>query len=158
VDFGNDVRNGVRALGAFDGLIDKGRAGDAGAAFSAVRFMKTPLRRVASEDATPSALSPVKRLPHQVVHVLRGSCFGSLGDEPCACGAAAGDANSRQQAVGPGGDVAGAVGMDSSKFKFDLASAPPHRAYNDLDVVPQLRHQLQQLGFADTTELAAGDA
>ena len=47
---------------------------------------------------------------------------------------------------------------ESGDLEFDLAGAPAHRADHDLHVVAQLRHQFQQLGFADAAELAAGDA
>lgn len=48
--------------------------------------------------------------------------------------------------------------MQSGELKLDLADAAAHRADDDLDVVAQLGHQFQQLGFADATELTAGDA
>ncbi len=48
--------------------------------------------------------------------------------------------------------------MQSGELEFDLAGAAAHGADDDLDVVAELRHQFQQLGFADAAELAAGDA
>lgn len=51
-----------------------------------------------------------------------------------------------------------AASCPSGELKLDPAGAPAHRADDDLDVVAQLRHQFQQLGFTDAAELAAGDA
>ena len=47
---------------------------------------------------------------------------------------------------------------ESGELEFDLAGTAAHRADDDLDVVAELGHQFQQLGFADAAELAAGDA
>ena len=47
--------------------------------------------------------------------------------------------------------------MWSGELKLDLAGTAAHRADDDLDVVAELGHQFQQLGFADAAELAAGD-
>ena len=46
----------------------------------------------------------------------------------------------------------------SGELELDLAGTSAHRAHDDLDVVAELGHQFQQLGFADAAELAAGDA
>ena len=44
------------------------------------------------------------------------------------------------------------------ELQLDLAGAPTHGTNDDFDVVAQLRHQFQQLGFADTAELPSGNA
>jgi hypothetical protein len=47
---------------------------------------------------------------------------------------------------------------ESGELELDLAGASAHWADDDLDVVAQLGHQFEELGFADAAELAAGDA
>ena len=46
----------------------------------------------------------------------------------------------------------------SGELQFDLAGTAPHRTDHNLHVMPQLGHELQQLGLADTAELPARDA
>ncbi len=47
---------------------------------------------------------------------------------------------------------------ESSKLQLDPAWPASHRADHDVHAMPQLCHQLQQLGFADTSKLAPCDA
>ena len=78
-------------------------------------------------------------------HKFRDFCRGKLVQAPAS------------KRWAPDGPAVPSVAR-SGELKFDLASAATHGADDDLDVVAQLRHQFQQLGFADAAELAASDA
>ena len=78
-------------------------------------------------------------------HKFRDFCRGKLVQAPAS------------KRWAPDGPAVPSVAR-SGELEFDLAGTAAHWTHDDLDVVTQLRHQFQQLGFADAAELPAGDA